>query len=112
MASIDDPRVTTTRGATPSIPDGPAPEPINPETGQHGAYWVLTEEERTKGHVRPVRCSYIHTKCGAKTTMRQDIAETYARDPKFYGATFCTACKGHFPVAEFTWDGTDELVGS
>ena len=33
-------------------------------------------------------------------------AETYARDPKFYGATFCVECKGHFPVGEngqFRW---------
>ena len=41
-----------------------------------------------------------------------DIAETYARDPKFYGGTYCVSCRMHRPVAEFTWDGTDQRVGS
>ncbi|MGN6693881.1 MAG: hypothetical protein ACTHN0_06855 [Aquihabitans sp.] len=40
------------------------------------------------------------------------LAETYARDPKFYGATYCVGCHMHRPVAEFTWDGTTEVVGS
>jgi hypothetical protein len=44
--------------------------------------------------------------------MGMALAETYAREPAFYGATFCCACKGHFPVAEFRWDGTAETVGS
>ena len=50
--------------------------------------------------------------CGTVTTMSLPIAETYARDPKFYGSTYCCACKMHRPVSEFTWDGTEELVGS
>ncbi len=50
--------------------------------------------------------------CGAVTTMDKTIAETYARDPKFYSGTFCCICKTHFPVAEFVWDGSEELVGS
>jgi hypothetical protein len=45
--------------------------------------------------------------CGAVTTMALALCETYARDPSFYGATYCCTCGGHFPVAEFTWpDGT------
>ena len=35
------------------------------------------------------------------------IAATYARDPKFYGATFCINCRMHRPVGpdgEFVWD--------
>lgn len=50
--------------------------------------------------------------CNARTTMGNALAETYARDPKFYGATFCCACSTHFPVEEFVWDGTNEQVGS
>ena len=83
--------------------------------GQQKAYVVLTEEERAKGFVRPVRRSYIHSKCGVETTMNQSIAETYARDPAFYGATFCTACRNHFPVGlagEFVWSDTDIKVGT
>lgn len=84
-------------------------------TGQHADYIVLTDEERAKGFVRPVRRSYIHEKCRSLTRMGTKLAETYARDPKFYGATFCCACNAHFPVGadgEFTWDGTTERVGT
>jgi hypothetical protein len=82
------------------------------ETGQHDIYLVLSDEEKSKGFVRPVRRTYVHSKCGAATTMAQSIAETYARDPKFYGRTFCMGCNTHLPVDEFTWSGTDEKVGS
>ena len=111
MADPADPDVTTTKGApAPGTPAGPAPEPINPETGQHGAYWVLTEEERAKGFVRPVLTSYVHKTCGAVTTMDSQIAETYARDPAFYGSTFCSHCRDHLPVAEFVWDETQGVT--
>ena len=162
MVDPKDPAVTTTKGpAAPGTLAGGAPEPINPTTGQHGAYWVLTEEERAKGFVRPVRHSYRHVgvqpkhptrpltdeeearhaghgyvafeaypesespvtgrfltetqlsgACGAETTMANSIAETYARDPSFYGSTFCSACKAHFPVGEFQWSNSQETLGS
>lgn len=79
---------------------------------QNAAYLVLSEEERAKGFIRPVRRSYIHTKCGVVTSMPQAIAETYARDPKFYGATYCAGCQLHASVDEFLWDGTNEVLGS
>lgn len=94
---------------------GPAPDPEMDATGQHKGYWVLSPEERAKGFVRPVRRAYIHTRCGALTTMGSALAETFARDPGFYSATFCCACGAHFPVGEageFVWDGTDEKVGT
>lgn len=128
-------------------------------SGQQKCYLVLSEDERSKGFVRPVRRTYMHvgcrpkyptreltaeehsrygqfgyvayeeyppqlnigigrywTKrqlesgCGTSTTMGLALAETYARDPKFYGATFCCACGEHLPVGEdgeFVWeDGT------
>lgn len=50
--------------------------------------------------------------CGSLTTMNQTIAETYAANPAFYGATYCMGCKKHLPVQEFTWDGTNLKVGS
>jgi hypothetical protein len=40
------------------------------------------------------------------------LCETYARDPKFYGATYCVGCQMHRPVAEFVWDEDGEVVGS
>lgn len=50
--------------------------------------------------------------CGTRTTMSHAIAETYARDPRFYGGTFCCGCGKHLPVDEFVWEGTNERVGS
>lgn len=50
--------------------------------------------------------------CNGLTKMNQTIAETYARDPKFYGSTYCVHCRMHRPVEEFHWDGTTEKVGS
>lgn len=82
------------------------------KTKQHDAYLVLSDEEKAKGFIRQVRRSYIHKKCGCVTTMSQSIAETYARDPRFYGATYCVRCQMHLPVDEFYWDGTNENVGS
>lgn len=159
MSKADDPRFTTTDGKPPTQ-DGGAPQPIDPATGQHKAYWILSDEERAKGFTRPVRRSYIHkgirpthplrdltpeeseryekynyvkyetypeggstvgkywtaadlaSGCGTKTTMKLEIAETYAVDPKAYGSTFCCGCSRHHPVGEFVWDGTDEVVGS
>lgn len=161
---------TTTDGAPPAPghESASAPQPPGPN-GQHGAYWVLTAEERAKGFVRPVRRSYCHVGapgpkhplrdltaeelerhgrfgyvkfeayppdpassvtgrfwtqaqldaigkgCRTVTTMGLAIAETYARDPGFYGSTFCCACRTHLPVGEageFVWDGTDERVGT
>jgi len=84
--------------------------------GQQKCYLVLSEEERAKGFVRPVRQSYRHVSCGTVTRMGLVIAETYARDPKFYGGTFCVGCGAHFDlvkdgVRQFIWDRTNEGVG-
>jgi hypothetical protein len=99
------------------------------DNGQQKEYVVLTQEERAKGFVRPVRHTYIHVgndpvmdgivlikagrgSCGRRTTMNHAIAETYARDPKFYSGTFCVTCGVHRPLDEFIWEGTVEKVGS
>lgn len=53
--------------------------------------------------------------CGVVTNMPASIAETYARDPRFYGLTFCCGCGRYLPVGkggEFVWAGTDERVGT
>lgn len=133
--------------------------------GQQKDYVVLSEEERKKGFVRPVRYSYQHVGipgpqfmprdlsteqahykdtfakfeayqpgsmkigrywtqeeldkvgrgCNQFTTMGIALAETYARDPKFYSATFCCGCGKHLPVGErgeFVWKGTNKRVGT
>lgn len=147
---------------------------IDNEPGpQCETYLVLSEEERAKGFVRPVRNSYVHVGkshshykgihrmlteeeqkehpdkkyvavmtvmvredgsflggtyvtqeeltayqfgtrtggCGCTTTMGQALSETYARNPDFYGATYCCYCMKHLPVSEFVWSGTDITVG-
>jgi hypothetical protein len=157
---------TTTDGQAPDGTTAGAPKPIG-ANGQHEAYYVLTEEERAKGFVRPVRKSYRHVGpagpagelreltaeeierhkvlgyvafeaygpdrapvtgrfwtqaqldavkkggCGQVTSMGLSIAETYARQPSFYGSTFCVTCGKHLLVGaqgEFVWvenDGRD-----
>lgn len=103
---------TTLTDGEPVTPDH---REIDPRTGMQKGYVVLSEAERAKGFVRPVRRSYRHEKCGGVTTMHQSLAETYARQPNFYGGTFCAICRTHFPVGpkgEFVWDGTNEKVGT
>jgi len=149
--------------STTTNPEEARSSPIGPD-GMQEKYLVLSEEERAKGFVRPVRTTYVHvgvrpryplrdltpeeharydsyayvkyeayqdeafaeqpssvlgrfwtqaqldSGCGISTTMGQAIAETYARDQSFYGSSFCSACRAHFPVGgrgEFVWlDGT------
>lgn len=85
--------------------------------GQNETYLVLSDEERAKGFIRPVRTSYKHLACGTVTSMGLALSETYARDPEFYGATYCCGCGKHFPLKTadghaFTWESDGEPVGS
>lgn len=84
--------------------DSPAP--------QNEVYLVLPDEELKKGFVRPFRNKYIHKTCGTITIMGDKLSETYARDPKFYGSTYCASCCMHRPVWEFIWEKDREVVGS
>jgi hypothetical protein len=100
-------------------PDEARNSGTDPETGMQNKYVVLSEEERAKGLVRPVRTRYEHALsaggCGAITWLGADIAETYARQPDFYTHTYCGGCKAHHPVGkngQFYWEGTDEKVGT
>ena len=76
---------------------GPDREPVT------GRYWTQADLDK------------IRNGCGTVTTMSQEIAETYARDPTFYSGTFCCGCRKHLPVGqagEFVWEGTSERVGT
>lgn len=87
----------------PRLTRGPDEAPVE----QAPVYLVLSDSERAAGFVRPVRSSYVHTTCGASTRMNAAIAETYAREPFFYGSTYCCVCQMHRPVGEFgefIWD--------
>jgi hypothetical protein len=70
------------------------PESMAPRTGR---YWTQKQLDN-RG-------------CGVETTMGRELSETYARNPRFYGSTYCVGCQMHRPVSEFIWsDG--EVVGS
>lgn len=94
---------TTDDPADPRLTHGEDDAPVP----QADVYLVLSEAERAAGFIRPLRFTYQHTGgCGARTTMGQPIAETYARQPNFYGATYCVGCRMHRPVGvegEFHW---------
>lgn len=149
----------TTDPNDPRLGHGSDNEPVP----QNEAYLVLSEEERAKGFVRPVRRIYKHVGkqppthplhdltdeqkrrwgdeyakfekypegkkaagrfwtqaeldnvgkgCGTETVMNQTIAETYARNPIFYGSTYCAYCGMHKPVSEFVWVPDGTIVGS
>jgi len=78
------------------------------EDGSYKGGTYLTEEEviqyrKTYGYVGG---------CGVETRMNRTIAETYAANPNFYGATFCVGCSKHLPVGEFVWIDDGQIVGS
>lgn len=151
---------TTSDPNDPRLGHGPDdhPAPMN------DVYLVLSEQERAKGFVRPLRRSYRHVGppgpehelmdlspeqleqgyddiyvkyepyppgsstigrywsqaqldaigkgCGAETHMGLALCETYARDPLFYGSTYCIGCSMHRPVSEFVWVEDGQRVGS
>jgi len=96
----------TTDPKDPRLGHGTDAEPIP----QHGTYLVLSDEEIAKGFVRPYEYRYVHARdlggCGVVTKMGDALSETYARDPNFYGATYCVGCHMHKRVGEageFYW---------
>lgn len=96
-------------------PNDPGLKKTDLETGLQDKYLVLSDEERSKGFVEPYRDSYVHQKCGVATTIGREIAETYARNPQFYGSTYCANCQNTFSIGadgEFVWKGTDQKVGT
>lgn len=67
------------------------------ESSLVGRYWTQTQ---------------LDSGCGTVTTMNKALSETWARNNKFYGATFCCECGEHFPVDEFIWTADGQTVGS
>ncbi len=79
-------------------------------------YEEYPEDELIAGRFwTQARLDAVGKGCGVVTTMGQQIAETYARNPGFYGGTYCAGCSAHLPVGrdgEFVWEGTNERVGT
>jgi hypothetical protein len=90
------------------VPEDRSHTELRPD-GQQKGYVVLSPEERAKGFVKPVRRSYTHSTCGTLTTMGLSLAETYARNPRFYSGTFCCGCHAHFPLDEFSWQDGEPM---
>lgn len=76
---------------------------VEPGSSIVGRYWTQAQIDK------------IGKGCGVTTRMPQACAETYAREPSFYGSTFCCGCGTYFRVGadgEFVWKGTGERVGT
>ena len=109
-----------TEVVVPPVPTtGTTADPADPRlhqtcpNGQAEVYLVLPEEElKSDASERPLRSRYVHGKCGGVTSVGGKIALTFAKDPTFYDTTFCCHCLAQFPVADFTWEGTTDVVGS
>ena len=93
--------------------DGPPPDGFDygerQPDGQFERHPTTDEGE----FVQPVRESYTHVdgECnGATTTMGTKLAESFARDPRQYGKTFCARCGDYYPLDEFVWEGTDVRI--
>jgi hypothetical protein len=61
-------------------------------------------EEELQGLVNPIRTSYTHKSCGAKTELGSIIATTLARQPTFFTNIYCSQCGERFPTSEFEWE--------
>lgn len=85
------------------------------EKARNGSHYAKYEKYPDEESPLVGRCwtkAQLESGCQSVTTMGQILAETYARDPKFYGGTFCAICRTHFHLEEFVWEGTTEQVGS
>lgn len=86
------------------------PEESESHGGRYVAYEKYPDGESVVG--RFWTADQLASGCGTSTIMGEALCETYARDPKFYGATYCVGCRMHRPVEEFTWDADGQRVGS
>ena len=66
--------------------------------------WVATSPELAR-----LKQTGYYKGCGGSTTMALPLAETYARDPWFYGGTFCVHCHAHFGLEEFVWEDGEPM---
>lgn len=97
-------------------PKYPTRELTEEEQDRYEGYGYVLREDYPESE-SPIAGKYWTQKqlnggCGVETKMDSSIAETYARNPAFYGSTFCAGCGKHFPVWEFIWKGTNIQVGS
>lgn len=61
-------------GGKPTTPEGSVPNPEKLPDGQYKDHWILSDAERAKGFVRPVRTKYRHVGVRPKHPLR-DLTE-------------------------------------
>jgi hypothetical protein len=83
------------KGGEPVTPAGSVPNPEKLPDGQHVDHWILSDEERAKGFVRPVRRSYRHVGIRPKYPTRE-LTEEEKRD----GAPFGYVLFEQYPESE------------
>lgn len=88
------------------------PREICEEPFGHDGVCVSSNRAVTQHEAAELERSHRKGGCNTVTTMGRALSETYARDPSFYGATFCVHCNAHFPVADFVWTADGAQVGS
>ena len=71
----------------------------------------LSDNERARGFVRPLRNTNKHPECGGITLMSDKIAENMAKKPNHYDEMYCIDCKTSAPLDKFIWHGTDIKLG-
>ena len=76
---------TTDSGRSPETTGPPAPTTKKLPDGQFADHWVLTEAERAKGFVRPVRDSYIHVGPPGPEGPLRDLTEEERERCRGYG---------------------------
>lgn len=81
--------------------------------GEYAKYETYPEGSKAVGKFwTQAQLDNVRKGCGEVTKMSDALAETYARNPKFYGATYCVGCSMHKPVNEFIWIDDETEVGS
>ena len=72
----------------------------------------LFDDEKDKGYARTLRYTYFHSSCQGTTTMSDEIAIAFAKDPQFHSDLYCCKCTQHFPANQFLWSGSNISVGT
>lgn len=103
MANATDPRIATASGRAPAVEDGPTPTEETRPDGQKADHWVLSDEERAKGLIRPVRLSYRHVGVGKPKQLRELSDEEKERYAQFKYVAFEPYGEDRAPVTGRYW---------
>jgi hypothetical protein len=105
--------VVTSDGREPEIEHGHGPAPTDKRRpdGQHEAHWVLSDEERAKGFIRPVRRSYRHVGVRPRYRTRALTPEEQQRFAEHGYVAFEPYPESESPVTGRYWTEADLASG-